>query len=144
MNNKLTPRQFAHKLGEQERLTLAASLPIHKRYVAGDNAVRAALRVEWAVGFISGKGKVSEERAEAIWKAGKGSAAIDAALVNRATRTFDHHVVRGSVSNGKREGAKPVRISREVRASFETYVLNLGLPKATLRALFKSTLDGIK
>lgn len=106
----LTPRQFAYKIGAAETLTLAASLPFHKRYVAGDAETRSALRTEWAIGYISGRDGVSEARATKIWKAGKGSSAIDAAAVNRATNSFAHHVVRAEAKSGAGEGKARVRL----------------------------------
>lgn len=108
--NLLTPRQFAFKVGAAERLTLEASLPFHKRYVAADAEGRAAMRADWAVGYISGREAVSEARAAKIWEAGKGSAAIDAAAVNRATASFAHHVIRPEAKSEAGEGKARVRL----------------------------------
>lgn len=110
MATKLFARQFAFKVGAQERLTLEASLPFHKAYVAGDAETRAALRTEWCIGYISGREAVSEARATKIWEAGKGAGALDAAACNRATRSFAHHVVRSEAKSEASEGEKRVRL----------------------------------
>jgi len=110
MSKLLSTRQFAFNLGCTNAMTLAASLPFHEAYVAGDAAARTALRAEWCVGYISGHEGVSEARAQKVWEAGKGAGAIDAAAVNRATRSFAHHVVRSESGNGKREGGSRVRL----------------------------------
>lgn len=107
---KLFARQFAFRVGAQERLTLEASLPFHKAYVAADAETRATLREEWAVGYISGREAVSEKRAQAIWEAGKGAGALDAAACNRATRSFAHHVVRSEAKSEASEGQARVRL----------------------------------
>lgn len=106
----LTPRQFAFRIGAAETLTLAASLPFHKRYVKQDAEGRAAMRADWAVGYIAGREGVSEARATKIWEAGKGREAIDAAAVNRATNSFAHHVVRAEAKSGAGEGVARVRL----------------------------------
>ena len=137
----LTPRQFAFKVGAQERLTLEASLPFHKRYVKQDAEGRAAMRADWAVGYISGREGVSEKRASAIWKAGKGKDAIDAAAVNRATNSFAHHVVRAESVSGAGEGVARVRLPagtvERIAASYE------GLTREQIVAAHKRALESL-
>jgi len=110
MATKLFARQFAFKVGAQERLTLEASLPFHRAYVAGDAETRAALRTEWCVGYIAGKESVSEARATKIWEAGKGAGALDAAACNRAASSFSTHVIRPEARNSANEGQARVRL----------------------------------
>lgn len=107
----LTTRQFAFRVGAAERLTLAASEPFAAAYAAADADGRAALRLEWAIGYIAGREGVSETRAAKIWAAGKGSDAIDAGACNRASVSFAHHVVRPKApSNKAGEGKARVRL----------------------------------
>lgn len=110
MATKLFARQFAFKVGAQERLTLEASLPFHRAYVAGDAETRAALRTEWCVGYIAGREAVSEARATKIWEAGKGAGALDAAACNRAAASFSAHVIRPEAKSEASEGEKRVRL----------------------------------
>ena len=137
-------RDFAHALGTHTRLTLEASLPFHTAYTKADTEGRDALRVEWAIGYISGRENVSAAKAQKIWAAGKGAEAIDAGACNRAQASFNHHVIR---SSPKSEGGKPVptvRIPKQARESFEAFVLDLGLSKAQLSELFAQTLKSLE
>lgn len=102
--------QFALNLGRTQRLTLEASLPFHVAYTKADAEGRAALRTEWAVGYIEGKENVSAARAAKIWAAGKGKDAIDAGACNRATASFASHVIRAEKSEKK--DTKPVPVAR--------------------------------
>ena len=138
--------QFAFALGQQTRLTLEASLPFHVAYTKADTEGRAALRLEWVVPYIAGRENVTAAKAQKIWAAGKGNEALDAGACNRATRSFDHHVIR---SSPKTEGGKPVpkaavRIPKQARESFEAFVLDLGLSKAQLSELFAQTLKSLE
>ena len=136
--------QFALTLGRTQRLTLEASLPFHVAYTKADTEGRAALRLEWAVGYIEGRENVSAARAAKIWAAGKGAEAIDAGACNRASASFASHVIR---SSPKSEGGKPVptvRIPKQARESFEAFVLDLGLTKAQLSELFAQTLKSLE
>lgn len=110
MQKLLNAVQFAYELGRYQRLTLEASAPFHKAYVQSDAAARSALRAEWCSGYLAGNLLVSAARAAKIWEAGKGAGALDAAAVNRATRSFAHHVVRSEASSGKSEGGSRVRL----------------------------------
>lgn len=141
MSNLLTAVQFAYELGRTQRLTLEASLPFHSAYVQGDAAARSALRTEWCSGFIAGNLNVSEGRAAKIWEAGKGAGALDAGAVNRATRSFAHHVVRSESGSGKSEGVKPVRLpSGTVERIKDAYA---GLTRAQIVEAHKRALDSI-
>ena len=137
--------QFALTLGRTQRLTLEASLPFHKAYVAADAEGRAALRLEWAVGYIEGREAVSAARAAKIWAAGKGNDALDAGACNRATASFASHVIRAEKSEKKDTKPVPtVRIPKQARESFEAFVLDLGLSKAQLSELFAQTLKSLE
>jgi hypothetical protein len=103
-------RDFAHALGTHTRLTLEASLPFHTAYTKADTEGRDALRVEWAIGYISGRENVSAARAAKIWAAGKGNDAIDAGACNRAQASFNHHVIRAEKS--QKVDTKPVQVAR--------------------------------
>ena len=139
--NLLTPRQFAYKIGAAERLTLEASLPFHRRYVAADAEGRAAMRADWAIGYIAGREAVSEARAQKIWAAGKGSEAIDAAACNRATRSFAHHVVRAEAKSEAGEGQARVRLpAGTVERIASAYA---GLTKAQIIAAHKRALESL-
>ena len=137
--------QFALTLGRTQRMTLEASLPFHKAYVATDAEGRAALRLEWVVPYIEGRERVSAARAAKIWAAGKGNDAIDAGACNRATASFASHVIRAEKSS--KVDTKPVptaRIPKQARESFEAFVLDLGLSKAQLSELFAQTLNSLE
>ena len=106
----LNTRDFAHKVGEQTRLTLNASLPFHQAYMKADTEQRAEMRLDWCIGYIGGRENVSAARAAKIWEAGKGNEAIDAGAVDRAAKSFNHHVVRSSPKTEERGGQKRVRL----------------------------------
>lgn len=106
----LNIREFAHAVGTHTRLTLEASLPFHVAYTKADAEGRDALRVEWAIGYISGRENVSAAKAQKIWAAGKGIDAIDAGACNRAQASFNHHVIRAEKSEKK--DTKPVPVAR--------------------------------
>lgn len=134
--------QFAFALGQQTRLTLEASLPFHKAYVAADTEGRAALRLEWVVPYIAGRENVSVAKAQKIWAAGKGNDAIDAGACNRATRSFDHHVIRSSPkSEPVSEGKAQVRLPRGTVERFaDVYA---GLTKAQIIEAHKRALAAL-
>lgn len=141
MQKLLNAVQFAYELGRYQRLTLEASAPFHKAYVQGDAAARSALRTEWCSGYIAGNLLVSEAKAQKIWEAGKGAGALNAAAVNRATRSFAHHVVRSESSSGKSEGGSRVRLpSGTVERIKDAYA---GLTRAQIIEAHKRALDSI-
>ena len=64
MKQTYTYTQFAFAIGTQDRLTLEASFPFHKEYVASeDKAFKARMRKDWVVSYLSGNLKVSQSKA---------------------------------------------------------------------------------
>lgn len=141
MTTKLFARQFAFRVGAQERITLEASLPFHKAYVAADAEGRAALRREWAIGYIGGKEFVNEARATKIWEAGKGKDGINPAACNRAAASFSLHVIRPEAKSEASEGVARVRLpSGCVERIAAVYA---GLTKAQIIAAHKRALESL-
>lgn len=135
-------REFAHAVGTHTRLTLEASLPFHAAYTKADTEGRDALRVEWAIGYISGRENVSAAKAQKIWAAGKGAEAIDAGACNRAQASFNHHVIRSSPkSEPVSEGKAQVRLPRgTVERIADVYA---GLTKAQIIEAHKRALASL-
>lgn len=142
MATKLFARQFAFRVGAQERLTLAASLPFHEAYVGADAEGRAALRHEWCVGYIAGNVGVSEARATKIWEAGKGNGALDVNACNRAGASFSLHVIRPEAKSKSSEGKARVRLpAGTVERVAKAYA---GLTKAQIVAAHERALASLK
>ena len=111
--------QFAHEVGRVDRLTLEASLPFHAAWKKADKEQRAALRLEWYIGYVEGNLRVSHERAERIVDAGKHENCTTQTLraLDRAKAKFSYHVIRPEGRNEKREGAKQGRRKATVDAA---------------------------
>ncbi len=137
----VTLSQFAFNLGNNDRLTLEASLPFHTAYVSATPEQKAQLKHDWQVGYIQGKADVDAPTAERILSGGKGGRASKANIeaIDKSYSSFKYHVVRKPKAKAK---AAPVqtnqRISKAHRSAAEAYLAqfdNLADAIKTLRAV---------
>ena len=138
----VTLSQFAFNLGNNDRLTLEASLPFHVAYVSATPEQKAQLKHDWQVGYIQGKADVDAPTAERILSGGKGGRASKANIeaIDKSYSSFKYHVVRKPKAKAKAAPAKSMRVAKDLRAAAEAYLAqfdNLADAIKALRAVAK-------
>jgi hypothetical protein len=134
---------FFFNLGNNDRLTLDASKPLHTAYAKGDATQRTTMRKECMVAYIMGKLAVSDKVADRILsqtRTERGEKQQNAYRL--ANERFTYHVSR--TNNKVKPQAKSYRIDPKMRdtamsflAEFEgeTLVEQIKAAKALLSAM---------
>ena len=94
---QLSLAAFALSLGQSDRLTHAASEPLHRAFKAADADGQAAMRVEFVTNFIAGRLTVTKAVAAKICdKARAGNKGEKLAAYKGASDKFGYHIRRTS------------------------------------------------
>jgi hypothetical protein len=126
--------QFFYKLGTVDRLTLEASLPLHKEYVKATPEQRTDLRHRAIVNYIMGRKGCTERHAQGLMEMPRSKrTADDERIVNAASKKAAHHLVRDFKPEQARTEPKVVKVNAsKVKAIIE---LADGLTKQEFDAL---------
>jgi len=126
--------QFFFNLGTVDRLTLEASLPLHRAYVAGTPAQRTDLRNRAVLHYVMGKLKITQVQAEKIIEQTRSQRSAEhEKAVNAASKKAAHHLVRDFKPEQSKQEPKVIKVNAaKVEAIIE---LADGLTKAEFDAL---------
>lgn len=141
-HNLVSHNQFFFNLGSVDRLTLEASLPLHKAYVAGTPAQRTDLRQRAVLHYVMGKLSITQVQAEKILEQSRSQRSAEhERVVNAASKKAAHHLVRDFKPEQAKTEPKVVKVNAsKVKAIIE---LADGLTKAEFDALLKAVRDSV-
>jgi hypothetical protein len=105
----------AQFIGKKDAATAEKIEAIRKAWLKATPEAQAEIVLDFKVGYISGRDRVSISQAEAIVAAGKGKDAINAPAIVRAVAAWHDQVMKG-VPKADAAPAKHKRISSEARA----------------------------
>ena len=135
MSKAITATEFFFNLGNNDRLTLEASAPIHASWLKATPAQRKQLRTDCMAHYIMGKLQCDRIVADRILSQSRTERTAKAQLAYRtANERFTYHVAR---TNNK---VKPVehksnRISRAHREAAQAYLALFEDAKSALAVL---------
>jgi hypothetical protein len=134
--------QFFFNLGSVDRLTLEASLPLHKAYVAGTPAQRTDLRQRAVLHYVMGKLDITQAKAERILEQTRSQRSAEhEKAVNAASKKAAHHLVRGFKDQQAKTEPKVIKVNAsKVKAIIE---LADGMTKAEFDALLKAVRESV-
>ena len=119
---KLSATQFFFNLGNNDRLTLEASKPIHASWLRATPAQRIQLRTDCMAHYIMGKLQCNRTAADRILSQSRTERTKAAQLAYRtANERFTYHVSRDN-KKVKQTQPKSTRLSAEMRAVAEAYL----------------------
>lgn len=119
---KLSATQFFFNLGNNDRLTLEASKPIHASWLRATPAQRNQLRTDCMAHYIMGKLQCDRTAADRILSQSRTERTKAAQLAYRtANERFTYHVSRDN-KKVKQTQPKSTRLSAEMRAVAEAYL----------------------
>jgi hypothetical protein len=126
--------QFFHNLGSVDRLTLEASLPLHRAYVKATPEQRTDLFKRAVLNYVMGKLKITQSQAEKIMEQTRSQRSVEhERAVNAAGNKARNHLVRDFKPEQARTEPKVVKVNAsKVKAIIE---LADGLTKAEFDAL---------
>jgi hypothetical protein len=130
-------RTSAKSIGNNDSKSEALAASIRKSWGKAKPEKQAEIRLEFMVGYIAGRERISLSEAQAIVEAGKGSGAINPGAIDRATSGFRYHVMQGKT---KPEPKTSKRYSPELRKAAQAYLAkfdSVGEAIAVLRAVAK-------
>lgn len=138
----LSHNDFFFNLGSVDRLTLEASLPLHKAYVAATPEQRTDLRQRAVLNYVMGKLHITREKAEKIIEQSRSQRSAEhERAVNAASKKAAHHLVRDFKADHAKAESKVVRVNAsKVKAII---ALADGLTKAEFDALLKAVRDSV-
>lgn len=126
MSKALTATEFFFNLGNNDRLTLEASAPIHASWLKATPAQRKQLRADCMAHYIMGKLQCDRKAADRILSQSRTERTAKAQLAYRtANERFTYHVARTNKKVKPVEPVKPVtsqRISAAHRQAAEAYL----------------------
>ena len=118
----LTLSQFAHDLGEHQRLTLEVSHVWHKQWLAATPATRTALRDEFLTHFTMGMLACTQTEAVRILTKTKGKRTkAQQAAYMAASQKFKYHISRDGAKSKPAEQTSH-RIPADLRAAAKAYL----------------------
>jgi len=134
--------QFFRNLGSVDRLTLDASLPLHKAYITATPEQRTDLRQRAVLHYVMGKLNITQSKAEQILEQSRSQRSAEhEKAVNAASKKAAHHLVRDFKPEQSKAEPKVVRVNAtKVKAILE---LADGLTKAEFDALLKAVRDSV-
>ena len=130
-------RLSAKSIGNNDAKSEVLAIAIRKAWGKAKPEKQAAIRLDFMIGYISGKERISLSDAEGIIEAGKGAEAINAGAIDCASSAFRYHVVQGKT---KPEPKSSKRYSPELRKAAQAYLAkfdSVGEAIAVLRAVAK-------
>ena len=88
-------RLSAKSIGNNDSKSEAIAATIRKAWGKAKSEKQAEIRLEFMVGYVAGRERISLSDAEAVIGAGKGAEAINADAIDRASSAFRYHIVQG-------------------------------------------------
>ena len=88
-------RTTAKSIGNKDAQSEALATAIRKAWLKASDQRKAEIRLDFMVGYISGRERISLSEAEAVIKAGKGAGKRNAECIDRASSAFRYHIVQG-------------------------------------------------
>lgn len=131
-------RTSAKSIGNNDSKSEALAASIRKSWGKAKPEKQAEIRLEFMVGYIAGRERISLSEAQAIVEAGKGSEAINPGAIDRATSGFRYHVMQGKTKKSEPQSSK--RYSPELRKAAQAYLAKFDSVSeaiAVLRAVAK-------
>jgi hypothetical protein len=134
--------QFFHNLGSVDRLTLEASLPLHKAYVAATPEQRTDLFKRAVLNYVMGKLKITQSQAEKIMAQTRSQRSAEhERAVNAGGNKARNHLVRDFKPEHARTEPKVVKVNAsKVKAII---ALADGLTKAEFDALLAAVRNSV-
>jgi hypothetical protein len=112
MSHKVTHNQFFPNLGAVDRMTLAASLPLHRAYVSATPEQRTDLRQRAVLHYVMGKLGITQVKAEMILEQPRSQRSVEhERAVNAASKKAAHHLVRGFKDQQAKTEPKVVKVN---------------------------------
>jgi len=134
MSKALTATEFFFNLGNNDRLTLEASAPIHASWLKATPAQRKQLRTDCMAHYIMGKLQCDRIVADRILSQSRTERTAKAQLAYRtANERFTYHVAR--TNNKVIKPATSQRISAEHRKAAQAYLALFEDAKSALAVL---------
>ena len=134
MSKALTATEFFFNLGNNDRLTLEASSPIHASWLKATPAQRKQLRTDCMAHYIMGKLQCDRIVADRILSQSRTERTAKAQLAYRtANERFTYHVAR--TNNKVTKPATSQRISRAHREAAQAYLALFEDAKSALAVL---------
>lgn len=142
MSIKVSHNQFFHNLGAVDRMTLAASLPLHRAYVSATPEQRTDLFKRAVLNYCMGKLKLDRVAVEKILEQTRSQRSTEhERVVNAAGHKARHHLVRDFKADHAKTEPKVVKVNAsKVKAIIE---LADGLTQAEFNALLKAVRDSV-
>lgn len=118
------PSDLGYELGRVERLTLDASLAVHKQWIKLDAAQQKVDRTMFLAGYVAGRSGVSLEVGEKIVNMKRAERSPERErLVNAGAKLFAYHVARNvKKAAGKAREPQVVRVATDFKAAAITFV----------------------
>jgi len=143
MSHKVSHNQFFLNLGAVDRMTLAASLPLHKAYVAATPEQRADLFKRAVLNYVMGKLKLDRVAVEKILEQTRSQRSVEhERAVNAAGNKARNHLVR----DFKPQQAKTEPVVVKVSASKVKAVIAIaaGMTKAEFDLLLSTVRNSVE
>lgn len=115
-------RTNAKSIGNNDAKAEALAAEIRKAYAKAKPEAQSEIAAEFKIGYIAGRERISLSDAQAIFEAGKGAEAINAAAIDRAVAAFRYHIVQGKTKPA--QAPRNMRISSVMRASAMDFLSN--------------------
>ena len=109
-------RTTAKSIGNKDAQSEALATAIRKAWLKASDQRKAEIRLDFMVGYISGRERISLSDAEGIIEAGKAKGVPKAhiAMIDRATSGFNYHIVQGKTKpNAEPSHARVSKAHRE-------------------------------
>ena len=88
-------RTSAKSIGNNDAKSQDLATAIRKAWLKASDERKAEIRLDFMVGYISGRERISLSDAESIIVAGKGAGKRNAECIDRASSAFRYHIVQG-------------------------------------------------
>ena len=135
MSKAISATQFFFNLGNNDRLTLEASAPIHAAWLAATPEQRKQLRLDCMAHYIMGKTQCDRKAADRILSQSRTERTAKAQLAYRtANERFTYHVSRDN-KKVKPAPTQSFRISREARDAGNAFLKMFDNVEAAVKAL---------
>ena len=114
-------RTTAKSIGNNDAKSADLATAIRKAWLKASDERKAEIRLDFMVGYISGRERISLSDAEAVIEAGKGKGVPKAhiAMIDRATSGFNYHIVQGKTKpKAPKRHARVSSVHREAAMAF--------------------------
>ena len=112
-------RTTAKSIGNNDAKSADLASAIRKAWLKASDERKAEIRLDFMVGYISGRERNSLSEAEAIIEAGKGASKAHAQSIDRASSAFRYHIVQGKTKpKAPEQHARVSKAHREAAMAF--------------------------